>query len=102
MDTKLILLLALAFAAVVIVDAQPKRSDPPKKPPATKKAPCKSDDTPEQCKAKVKKLKDSQDRKHLELYNEWIQKMTSAHKSSWKTVFPQDAKTYAALTKKFG
>ncbi len=102
MDTKLILVVALVFAAVIIVDAAPKRTDPPKKPPMTKKSPCKSEDTTAQCAAKQKKLKDNQDQKHLNLFNEWIQKMTPANKATWKTTFPQDAKTYAALTKKFG
>ncbi len=102
MDTKLILLVALAIVAVVIVDAAPKRTNPPKKPPMTEKSPCKSEDTTAQCAAKQKKMKDNQDQKHLILYNEWIQKMTPANKATWKTSFPQDAKTYVALTKRFG
>ncbi len=102
MDTKLIILVAIVFAAVAITNGHPKQSDPPKKPPMTKKTPCKSEDTPAQCEEKLKMLKDNQDEKHLNLYNEWIQNMMPAHKATWKTTFPEDAKTYEALAKKFG
>lgn len=102
MDTKLILLVVIGFAAVVFVEGLPKPSEPPKKPPMTKKAPCKPTDTPDQCTAKVKKLQDNQDQKYLEQFNEWIQEMSPADKATWKTVHPTDAKTYDALIKKFG
>ncbi len=102
MDTKLIFLVALFFAAAVVIEGQPKQSNPPKKPPMTKKCPCKSEDTPAQCEEKQTALKDNQDLKHLNLYNEWIHNMMPAHKATWKTTFPEDAKTYEALATKFG
>ncbi len=102
MDTKLVLLVAIVFAAVVVINGQPKQSDPPKKPSLTKKAPCKLEDTTAQCEVKQKLLKDNQDQKHLNLYNEWIQNMMPENKTTWKTTFPEDAKTYDALARRFG